>query len=626
MQSTFSGIELGKRGLNAHTQGLQTVGHNISNASTEGYSRQRVELRATDPLYAPALNREETSGQIGQGVDTASITRIRDEILEGRIVAQANGEGYWEARDKYLLMAEKVYNEVSGVSVRGLMDQFWTGWQDLSLHPSEMASRQSVLQRGEALIDGIHERYQGLRRIRDMLEENVKVTLGEINSLTKDIAGLNEQILKIKTMGDNPNDLLDRRDLLIEKLSKLINITVDRRDPDEQIIVHTSGFHLVQGRNAYAFDAVGEPGNEGYSAVRWRGSNEEAQIKGGKLAALLEMRDGDIRQEMQNLDLMTVNFIDLVNEVHRKGFGLNGKSGLDFFQEYPAINNLSGNYDRNGDGAYDSSYVFRISGANRLVAQDLLGLEGELRLSGPKGEVAVAYRPTDTVGDLINRINTSGAELSTRLDREGRLSLKATPSAERANPDFVIRHLEDSGQFLAGYAGVLLQSGREGAYDWGGPDAILKLRGGELAFAVAPLSHPSAWIELNRAIKSEPASIAASFGQGGRPGNPGDGSAALAMASLRNNPVMIGASTTFDNYFADVIASIGLKGEKAKIALETQNAIMKDLRDMRESLSGVNIDEELAQMIKFQQGYAATARFIAEVTKMIDTIINRVGA
>jgi flagellar hook-associated protein 1 FlgK len=626
MQSTFSGIELGKRGLNAHTQGLQTVGHNISNASTEGYSRQRVEMRATDPLYLPGLNREGTSGQIGQGVDVASIERVRDDILEGRIVAQANGEGYWETRDKYLLMAEKVYNEVSGVSVRGLMDQYWNGWQDLSLHPGEMASRQSVLQRGETLIDGIHERYQGLRRLRDMLEENVKVTVGEINGMTKDIAALNEQILKVKTMGDNPNDLLDRRDLLVEKLSKLINITVDRRDPDEQIVVHTGGFHLIQGRNAYAFSAVGDARNEGYSSVRWQSSGEEAQIKGGKLAGLLELRDMDVRKEMQGLDLMTINFIDLVNEVHRQGYGLNGKTNIDFFQEYPSINNLSGNYDRNGDGAYDSTYIFRITGSNKLNAQDLIGLEGELRLSGPKGEVAVAYRASDTVGDLVNRINTSGSELTARLDRDGRLNLRATPGADRDNPDFVIRHLEDSGQFLAGYSGLLRNSGREGAFDWGKADAILNLRGGGLSYAVAPLAHPSAWIEVNQAIKNEPASIAASFGEAGRPGNPGDGSAALALAALRNNPVMIGSATTFDNYFADVVAGIGLKGEQAKIALDTQHAIMKDLRDMRESLSGVNIDEELAQMIKYQQGYAATARFISELTKMLDTIINRVGA
>ena len=145
MQSTFSGIELGKRSLFAQSRGLQTIGHNLSNASVDGYSRQRVELQPTDPLYRPQLNRAETPGQIGQGVDIARVERIKDMLLEGRIVSQASGEGYWEARDKYVLMLEQVYNEPADISVRNLMDQFWDSWQELSLFPEQLAARQSVL-------------------------------------------------------------------------------------------------------------------------------------------------------------------------------------------------------------------------------------------------------------------------------------------------------------------------------------------------------------------------------------------------------------------------------------------------------------------------------------------------
>jgi flagellar hook-associated protein 1 FlgK len=624
MQSTFSGIELGKRGLIGHTQGLQTVGHNLSNASTEGYSRQRVEMKPTDALYMPGLSREETPGQIGQGTDVASITRVRDELLEGRLVAQANGEGYWSAKDKYILMLEKVYNEPGDVSVRALMDNYWSGWQELSLHPTEMGSRSAVLERGEALIDAIHERYYGLKRTRDMIEEDIKVTVGQVNSLTSDIAVLNERILKVKAMGDNPNDLLDRRDLLVERLSGIINITVDKRDPDE-FVVHTSGFHIVQGKNFRSLGTEGNPNNEGYVRVFWERGMEDLQVRGGKLAALLELRDGEVRSEIQNLDMMTVNFIDLVNEIHRSGYGLNEKTNIDFFVEYPAINNLAGNYDRNGDGEYDSSYIFRITGGNSLNPQENIGLRGEMVFSGPRGDVRIPYHPSDTVEDVVARINNSGAEVTARLDRDGKLSLKGTPAQDPAFPDFVIRRVEDSGHFLAGYSGILIRPGAEGAFDWGRPDAVLALRGGDLAYAVAPLAHPSAWIEVNRELRLEPASIAAAFGEAGRPGKPGDGSAALAVASLRNHSVMIGKTTTFDNYFADTVAAIGLKGEKADIALRTQEQIMKDLRDMRESISGVNIDEELSNMIKFQHGYAAVARFISEYTKMLDTIINRIG-
>ncbi len=624
MQSTFSGIEIGKRSLIAHNAGLTTVGHNLSNASVEGYSRQRVEMKATDPLYDPALNRETTPGQIGQGMGVERIERIRDQILEGRIVSQAQGEQYWGTRDKYLLALEQMYNEPTDLSVRTLMDKYWESWQELSIHPAELGARKAVLQRGQALMDGIHHRYDSLRQLRNMLEDDVAVTVEQVNKIAKDIAALNQEIVKVKAVGDNPNDLLDRRDLLVEKLAGLVNITVDTRDPDE-FTIHTAGLHLVQGRIYRSFRLEVDQTNDGYSKVVWNDVGDTARFEGGKLASLLTLRDMDVRSEIQKLDAMTINFSDMVNEIHRAGYGTNGQTGLDFFIEYPFINNLAGNYDRNGDGQYDSSYIFRITGVNALQAEEQVGLKGTITLEGARGRVTVEYFPTDTVGDLITKINHSGAEVVARLDRSGRLEIKATPSESTDHPDFVIRHLEDSGQFLVGYAGLLQRAGQSGAYTWQQADAVLSLRGGDLKYAVAPLSHPAGWLEINPELKRDAASIAAGFGENGRPAMPGDGSAAVAVAALRNQTGIVGKNGTFDDYFADTVAEIGLKGEEAARALETHTLIMKELRDMRESISGVNIDEELSQMIKFQHGYAAAARFISVVDNMIDTIINRMG-
>ena len=120
MPSTFTGIEIGKRSLFAHQQGLHTVGHNLSNADKEGYSRQRVEMNPADPIFMPAMNREERPGQIGQGVEVERVERIKDMMLEGRIIAESSGQGYWESRDKYILMLEQLYNEPSDISVRSL--------------------------------------------------------------------------------------------------------------------------------------------------------------------------------------------------------------------------------------------------------------------------------------------------------------------------------------------------------------------------------------------------------------------------------------------------------------------------------------------------------------------------
>lgn len=634
MQSTFSGIELGKRGILAHQRALQTVGHNLTNASTEGYSRQRVQLEATAPIYRPQLNRAETPGQIGQGVDIARIERVRDGLLEGRIISASGNESYWSTRDRYILQLEQVYNEVGDSSVRNLMDRFWDGWQELSLYPEQRAAREAVLQRGQALVEGIQLRYNNLDRIRSMVEQEIQGNVTQANTLIRDIAALNEEITNVQAAGDSPNDLLDRRDLLVERLSEHMDITVDDRDPDE-FSVYTAGFHIVQGRIARPFAVEANPLNEGYSQVVWQHSGEAVRFRGGNLGALQELRDEDLRTEIQALDTMTINVMDLVNEVHRDGYGINGRTGQDFFTEYPAILNAQGNFDRDQDGAVDSSYIFRVNGSNTLNLQAQVGLAGVMRLPAGSeiaagGILEVPYRPADTVEDIITRINNSGADVTARLNRQGQLEFKATTARDLEQPDFVLRHLEDSGQFLTGYAGILAESGPEGAFTWTQADAILSLRGETATrvgadFAVAPLMHPSGWMEVSEDIAREPASIASSFSVAGNPGETGDGRAALEIASIRNSAVGIGRSDTLDDYFADTVARIGLKGEEAELSLNTSQRMLKDLTDLRQSISGVNIDEELAEMIKFQHGYQAAARFISNIDQMLDTIINRMG-
>jgi len=235
MGSTFSGIELGKRSIMANTDAITTAGHNISNANTEGYSRQRVQIKEFDPLYKPDLSRAQRPGQIGQGVDVMSIERIRDELLDKRIVAQANQESYWDTRSKYYMMLEQIYNEPYDISIRSNMDKFWESWQELSVNPESQAARQAVVTRGETLTDSIQDRWTALSGVAEIINGDIDATVKQINDLTSQIAALNGEIVRSRAMGDNPNDLLDRRDLLVDKLSSLIDIRTDDKDPDEFI-------------------------------------------------------------------------------------------------------------------------------------------------------------------------------------------------------------------------------------------------------------------------------------------------------------------------------------------------------------------------------------------------------
>ena len=623
MPSTFAGIEIGKRGIESHTRALTTVGHNIGNAGAEGFSRQRVDLNAAPPLFVPGLSREERPGQLGQGVEVAQVTRIRDLLLERRIVSQGNEQAYWTTRDQQLLNLEQIYNEPTDLSVRTTLDRFWQSWQDLSLHPTELSSRHGVLRRADSLVEAINGRFNRLTELRDIVEDDVCGQVKFINDRSQEISALNAQILKVEAQGDNPNDLYDRRDLLVQQLSMRIDVVTVGRDPNE-FTIHSAGIHLVQGQISRQLTTVADPDNEGYSRLMWSDTEDDAFFRGGQLAALLELRDVDLRGEIQKLDLLTVNFIDLVNDIHRRSYTLGGQTNLDFFVELPTIGNIFGNVDRDGDGAVDSSFIFRVSGANQLQLKEQVGLAGTLTLPGPAGPIEIEYFPADTVEMIIERINLSGAEVVARLNHAGQLAIKGMPADDLRNPDFVLRHLEDSGQFLVGYAGILQQSGAAGAFDFAVPNAVEQFRGGDLQFSVAPLQHPAGWIGVNPNVAADPTLVAASATDH-LAALSGDGTAALQIASLRTQSVMVGAAATFDDYFASVVADVGLRGQQAREFRATGDAIMKQLTDMRESISGVNLDEEFSEMVKFQQGFAAAARFIAQFDTMIDTIINRMG-
>lgn len=622
MGSTFSGIELGKRSIMAHTDAISTAGHNISNANTEGYSRQRVQLKEFDPLYRPDLERPERAGMIGQGIDVQSITRIRDEMLDQRITAQQNQESYWDTRSKYYTMIEQIYNEPDEVSVRSNMDKFWESWQELSINPESQAARQAVVTRGESLSDSIKSKWENLMGVGSLINSDIDSTVKQINSYANQIAAVNSEIVRSRGVGDNPNDLLDRRDLLVDKLSKLANITTDRRDPDE-FMVHLDGKVLVQGGVARNFDLVSLTDNNGYEKLVWADTREDASVSGGTLGALIELRDVDVRNEIQSLNTMTMNFSDLVNDVHRNAYGANNVTGLDFFTQHSFVENVNGNFDRNGDGVLDHSYIFRFTGTTTLNPQEQIGFEGVMTFSGPSGNVQVPYHPTDTVETVINRINDSNGEVKAYLDRNNNLVLKGTTAQNVENPDFVIRHVEDSGFFLTGYSGILAASGADGAYDFARADAVDSLAGAQ--FAVSPVLNPAGYIEVNGVIKNDVKSVAAAFRDDSGNVNAGDGRAAVEIASIRNTKVMIGHERTLDDYFADSVTNVGLKGEQAENNLKSHMAIMDDLRTMRDSISGVNIDEELSDIIKFQHGYNAAAKFVTIWDSLIDTVINRLG-
>ena len=617
MESTFAGIELGKRGLVAHQAALNTTGHNVSNAETDGYSRQMVTLKVFDPLYIPGLTRELTPGQIGQGMQVEKILRARDMLLEDRILGETNGFSYWRSMSDWTRQVELIHNEPTDKSIMNALDKFWASWQELANNPEEIGAREAVKEYGTALTNHINHNFIALKALRDNIEETVRVKVEEINSIARQVAHLNEEILRSESVGDNPNDLWDKRDLLVEKLAGLANIQVGRSDRDE-LMIYIEGKHLVQGKHYEQLALQGNPENEGYSSVLWSGDRSLLKIGSGELKALLDARDVEVKGQIDALDIFSMNLLDMVNSIHRKGFGLNLRTGLNFFVQNQFSINPNGDFDFNRDGEIDGTAIFRVTGLNKLDPRDIAGLSGSIALDGGK---RVDYTATDTVADILTKVNNSGASLKMFLNGEGKLVVKSDAN------ELTIRHLEDSGDFLVRYAGVLKQSGEAGAFDRGTAGMARAISSDYLT---GQLLHPSSWVRVDDAVLNEVESIAASKGTDtdgdGTPDlahGAGNGDNALEIAGIRFARVMIGGSETINEYYQALITETGLKGEVAENESTNRGLIVENLGNLRKSISGVNIDEELVNMVKFQHGYAAAARFITTQNEMLDLLINR---
>lgn len=264
----FFGIELGKRAIFAQKRGLEVTGHNVSNAGTEGYSRQRVELTTMVPYTDPALNRPATPGQLGTGVTIDQIARLRDKFLDLQYREELQTWGKWKVKEVVYQRIQEFFNEPSDSSIRQSFDEFWAALQSLQTNPEDPALRESVREKALTLSSLIKYISSKLSSYRSELNDEIAAKVYEINSYIDQIADLNRQIQMVRGLGDNPNDLEDKQDLLVEKLSKMIDVDV-REDPIGGVILTVNGVDVIRGGIKHYLVLIPNPSNNGMYDVRW---------------------------------------------------------------------------------------------------------------------------------------------------------------------------------------------------------------------------------------------------------------------------------------------------------------------------------------------------------------------
>lgn len=375
--STLSNIlEQGRRAIQVQQLAMQVIGHNTSNAGTVGYSRRRIDLGTAPPGATGEWG-------VGAGVDINDLSRVRDRLLDQQIRSGTTVSSYWSSREDQLGRIEETFNALGDNNLGSLMDKFWQGWQDLANDPESMAPRYQMRDRASALVGGLKRIYGDLQGQIQEVNQRIAAGAEQVNELTSGIAELNVQIVASELGGMEASDLRDSRDLLVEQLAGLTDISVQEQT-DGTIHVYSGGHIIVQRDIAIPLriDQVEtDPKNHvvltlGNSSTSWKPS-------GGELGALFEQRDVELPKVIAELDRFSSEFSQSVNAIHLQGWGLNGSQGQEFFaSDVQSVNDLAlSDMILEDAGRIAASSSENASGDNSL-ALAIAGLQNQTTSSG----------------------------------------------------------------------------------------------------------------------------------------------------------------------------------------------------------------------------------------------------
>lgn len=336
MASTFSGFNIARSGLFVSQRALNVTSHNIANANTPGFTRQRLDMKASRPEFLAASN-----GALGTGVDSESVIQIRDAFLDFKYRGQLSVEGEWEFKEDILSTLETVFNEPSDSGIRSFMDQFYAAISELNKNPESLTTRSLVRQRIIALAKNINQMQSSMEKLQRDADFQLSTVVDDINGYAKQITELNKIIYISELDGSTSNDIRDQRNLILDKLSKLVNIDY-YEDSNGRFNVLVTGQPLV---SHYQYDQIRlterTDKNNPEDALKlknidWASGGTFKAIS-GKVKGILEMRDNiegsdkGIPYYMNKLTEFSDVFANEVNRIHMSGFDMNKASGLMLF-------------------------------------------------------------------------------------------------------------------------------------------------------------------------------------------------------------------------------------------------------------------------------------------------------
>jgi flagellar hook-associated protein 1 FlgK len=537
MDLTMLGLRTGVRGLAAAQEALDVVGQNITNANTEGYSRQAVNLVNTPAFRYPGANTPIGTGAIGSGVEVANIQRQRDVFLDNKINTETATLGQNEILRDGINQIQDQFGEPSANGLASVMTNYFSAWDQLSTNPESSAARSQVQQAGVALSQSFNSLYQGLTQIRTETDNKIQNAVTDANTFTSQIAGLNGLISQAEGLGLKANDLMDQRNLALQKLNKIVNVQ-SQIASDGKMLVSLQGRQLVGPAGAQALGT--QPGSptstntleSNLTDVTFNGQVMQPNAMGGQLGAYFQLRD----QVIGRSDFNTLTT--------------------------PAPAGLS---------AYGSAFP------------PPFGAPGTAAWNTPNGMLYKLDQLANSLSSQVNALHSAGSNLYGALNVPAlRNFFTNPPTANLVSTTFV------GAQYMSLNTGLV------------GTGAV--------------------------------ALIAAGNGAGS---GPGDNRKAQMIAAIRDvqtpidptlpPPASAPPVTTVSDYYRNFLSDLGVKGQTADRVAKNQTALIDHLNQQQQSVSGVNLDQEMTDMVKYQHAYNASAKVISMYDQLLDTIINMGG-
>lgn len=644
-------LSIGKSALSAAQVGLSTTGHNIANASTPGYSRQVI-------VQSAAESQNFGYGYVGQGTEISAVTRVYNEILVKQVVSSQSVSAGINAYSTQLNSIDNMLSDAAA-GINPAMNDFFGSVQDLSANPSDIPTRQSMLSNAQSLVNRFQSASSRLNEIRDGINTQLTSTVGLVNTYAKQIASLNDVIDKaISATGNPPNDLMDQRDQLVLELSKQIKTTVVPQNQGSYNIFVGNGLPLVVGANTYALTTASNPTDPSRLEVAYQSITKTTilgvdSLPGGTIGGLLQFRAESLDAVQNQLGQIAVVLAETFNTQHAQGLGLNGKPGGALFTTPAPV--VSSNSDNTGNAVVNSQIV---------DARSLTSSDYRLQFDGSN------YKITR----LSDKTVQSFTSLPQTLDG---LSFSQASGTMNAGDDFVIRPTQnaatgiklaitDASKLAVG--GPALSSttnmANAGTATISSPTAASSYSSSPMVGALGLTYNSGVPGTLTLAPSSQPVTVTSggtsttfpagaavtytsgatitvgglSFAISGTPTNgdqftitpnttngPGDNRNGLLLAGLQGQSTIQSTGSnskiSYSSAFSQLVNNVGNKTRELKVTGAAEAKVLEQATAAVQSESGVNLDEEATNLLRYQQAYQAAGKMMQIASQLFDVLL-----